>query len=135
MRLLSMHDHSRYQLQQKLIKKDFSEEKINAVLNDLEQRQYLNDERYAEHYVHFRSSKGYGPVRIARELQEKGLSQNTVDDALSVNDDQWLSLLKKQLDKKFGNKPPLNFSERAKRARFLEYRGFPPWMIRDQLFD
>jgi len=135
MRLLSAHDHSISQLRHKLLKRNYAADEIEQVLEELQQRNLLNDQRYAEYYVSFRSARGYGPVRIQQELREKGISEQLAESALQSLEDEWHTILNDALHKKFGQRPALNFAERAQRARFLEYRGFASWMIRQHLFE
>jgi len=134
MRLLAMHEHTARQLQQKLQKKDFEPENIDQVLVDLQARNLLSDERFAEQYLHIRTNKGYGPVRISREMHDKGVPDSILTMVMDNCETDWQELLESALQKKFGSQPVLNPSDRARRARFLEYRGFPSWMIRDALF-
>ncbi len=135
MRLLAMHEHTTRGLTIKLLKKDFEEADIEKVLADLSRRNLLSDERFATQYLHLRSSKGYGPVRIEQEMREKGVPDDVIDESMSTFDNSWQDLLKTALNKKFGSRPADSYSDRAKRARFLEYRGFSSGMIRDTLFD
>lgn len=134
-KLLAMHEHTEKQLREKLLKKSFSWEDIQVVLTGLKQQNMLSDSRFAEQYVQLRSRKGYGPVRIAQELRDKGVSEELIDTYVDYSDHCWLQQLNAALLKKFGKMPVLNFSEQAKRARFLEYRGFPVAMIRKAVFD
>lgn len=134
-RLLSQNEHSVAQLTKKLCAKGFDEEPVQQVLADLVERNLLSDRRFAEQYLSFRSQKGFGPVRIAQEMREKGIDESLVDEVFSESEPDWESLLVRALRKKFGLSPVLNYNDRAKRARFLEYRGFPVSMIRKKLFD
>lgn len=134
-RLLSYREHTAWELLQKLQKKGYRRSDIETVLQDLKQQKLLNDQRYAEQYIFQRSTKGYGPVRIRQELRDKGVSGEMIDDGLVAYEDAWSDIMGQSLHKKFGNTPVLNYSDRAKRARFLEYRGFPSALIRQRLFD
>ena len=48
------------------------------MLDDLERRQYLSDERFAEGYVRERSRKRLWPLRIRAELSERGIAADSV---------------------------------------------------------
>ena len=134
-RILSQCEHSARQLRVKLLKKGFDAEGVDVVLHELVSRNLLSDERFAEQYAISRINKGFGPVRIAQEMRDKGVSEQLVETTLDVHAAQWPELMAKVLNKKFGTAPVLNFAERARRARFLEYRGFPASLIRCHLFD
>jgi SOS response regulatory protein OraA/RecX len=73
-RLLSVTEHTTLQLQRKLQKKGFDAEEVAEVLADLAGRKLLSDERFASQYLVMRSARGYGPLRIAQEMREKGVT-------------------------------------------------------------
>ncbi len=83
-----------------------------------------SDERYAESYVHMRRKRGYGPLKIKQELQQRGVSSDLVDVFVEFNDKIWLDTACQAYEKKFGGKLLDTASERAKRMRFLQSRGF-----------
>lgn len=135
MRLLAQNEHTVRQIKTKLLKKDFDADVIDTVLHDLQQRNLLSDERFAEQYLLMRSRKGFGPVRIEQEMYEKGVSESLIFMAMDEADIDWQELMRETLHKKYGPGSALNYEERARRARFLEYRGFPAFQIRKALFD
>jgi regulatory protein len=133
-RLLAQNEHTVRQLRTKLRKKDYDAESIETVLEDLQRRNLLSDERFARQYLQMRSRKGFGPVRIEQEMYEKGVSDALISITLEEADIDWPELMQETLGKKYGSGPALNYDERARRARFLEYRGFPASLIRKTLF-
>jgi regulatory protein len=134
-RLLSQSEQTFAQLNKKLLAKGFEPDQVVEVLQDLQAQNLVSDERFAEQYLSFRSQKGFGPLRITRELSEKGVEENLVDAVFSEACIDWTAIMRNALHKKFGQSPALNFSDQAKRARFLEYRGFPSSLIRKIIFD
>jgi regulatory protein len=84
----------------------------------------LSDERFAETLVRSRRRRGYGPVRIRKELSDKGLAAEAVDRSVDIRNGDWIDEIERVRRKKFGDQPPRRFEERAKQARFLQYRGF-----------
>jgi len=123
-RLLSRREHSAFEIRDKLLKRDFDSEEIDRVIIELQQGGWLSDERFAEAYIRMRQLKGFGPVRIAMELNERGVKEHIVDDYLHANDDSWRQTLEQQYRKKYKDKPIDDYSDKAKRIRFLQYRGF-----------
>jgi regulatory protein len=89
-----------------------------------------DDARFAESYVHSRGGRGYGPRRIATELRARGLDATVIERALAVCD--WVAQARAAQHKKFGS-APANRAERARQARFLDYRGFDAAQIRQAL--
>lgn len=123
-RLLSRREHSAFEIRDKLLKRDFDSEEIDRVIIELQQGGWLSDERFAEAYIRMRQLKGFGPVRIAMELNERGVKEHIVDDYLHADDDSWRQTLEQQYRKKYKDKPIEDYSDKAKRIRFLQYRGF-----------
>jgi regulatory protein len=95
----------------------------------------VSEDRLAEAYVSERLRKGFGPLRVRQELRNKGLSDAQIDPHLVLSDDEWRDLIAAVHDKKYGSAPASDPKERARRARFLEYRGFPADLIRHFLAD
>ena len=93
-----------------------------------------SDARYAEQYVAQRAARGYGPARIRAELRERGIEDAVIADWLDERDPVWKERLAEVARKRFGAAGPADLRDRARRARFLEYRGFGAELIRRVLF-
>jgi regulatory protein len=89
----------------------------------------IDEDRLAETYVAERLNKGFGPLRIRQELRGKGLSDELIAPHLRLAQQDLLALLAAAHDKRFGPAAAAEARERARRGRFLEYRGFPPDLI------
>ena len=125
-RLLSRRDHSVLELRRKLNQRDFPRDEIEDALEDLIKRNYLSDERFSEAYIHVRKQKGFGPLRIASELKERGVDESVYRDYLSASSGSWEQVLERVYQAKYRGSPVKDFNEKAKRMRFLQYRGFAP---------
>ena len=123
-KLLSRREHSALEIRDKLRKRDFDEGEIEQTIIELQQGGWLSDERYAEAYIRMRQLKGFGPIRISIELNERGVKESIVDDYLQADNKGWQQTLEQQYLKKYKNKPIADYTDRAKRIRFLQYRGF-----------
>ena len=123
-RLLSRREHSAFEIRDKLRQRDFDELEIEQTIIELQQGGWLSDERFAEAYIRMRQLKGFGPIRISIELNERGVKESIVDDFLQADDKVWQQILEQQYMKKYKNKPIADYNDRAKRIRFLQYRGF-----------
>jgi len=123
-RLLSRREHSAFEIRDKLQKRDFDETEIAQAISELQQGGWLSDERFAEAYIRMRQLKGFGPIRIAMELNERGVDECIVDEYLHADDDAWQQTLAQQYRKKYRNKVIKDYNDKAKRIRFLQYRGF-----------
>jgi regulatory protein len=68
-------------------------------------------------------------LRIASDLRKHGLSGESIEAALAGGGD-WHALARKARVGRFGPKPPGSWAEKARQARFLQYRGFSSDHIR-----
>ncbi len=94
------------------------------MLDDLVRRQLLSDARFVEQYTAARQRRGFGEVRIRQELRERGVDDELIEGCLDQQEETWMEVLRRAHDKKFGIGPPESLKEKARRVRFLEYRGF-----------
>lgn len=127
MNLLARREHSYKELRQKLIQKSGDQSLIPLIdeaLADLQARNLLHDGRFAEAVLGARIGQGKGPVLVAAELKEKGISQEIIDELISETDVFWSELVKDVRKKRFGPELPLDFKDRARQMRFLQSRGF-----------
>lgn len=83
----------------------------------------------AEVYAEERLHKGFGPLRVRRELRERGVSDALIDPNLDRTAQEWLEQLARVHRRKFGTGPVVDAKDLARRARFLESRGFPSELI------
>ena len=133
MHLLSLREHSRFELERKLLRR-YEQVTVQQVLQNLARQGLQSDDRFAEQYVYSRRNKGYGPLRIRAELIEKGVAEELIAVWVDAPEQDWRVLMLKTAEKKFGTAPLADRREMAKRGRFLSSRGFPSWMINDYLF-
>ncbi|MEN9879668.1 MAG: hypothetical protein RIQ55_314 [Pseudomonadota bacterium] len=157
LRLLARREYSRQELARKLLSKPapklarrntgdtFSTEsfvdeayeppteiEVHALLDDLEQRKMLSDDRYAEMRARLRAPR-YGDSRLRQELTQKGIDRDTITAVLSEQPDE-LARCREIWFKKFGQLPR-DMNERAKQTRHLASRGFAMRVIRQVIRD
>jgi regulatory protein len=130
---LARREHSRAELMQKLAPHAEEESEVIALLDDLMQRGYLSDARFAAEFVRAKSRR-FGVAHIRYALREKGVAQELISAALSTLDDGELERARVVWQTKFAT-PPVNLAERAKQTRFLIGRGFSGDVIRRILRD
>ncbi len=131
--LLARREHSRRELTRKLATRGFPDDVIAPVLDELERSGSLADARFTDSFVRSRVAKGQGPQRIRAELAQRGISDPQAADVLRSTDVDWLATIRAVRRKRFGPEPPRDFAERARQARFLQYRGFDSEQIRAAL--
>ena len=128
LRLLSMREHSRLELERKLSQYETREGELAEALDALTARGFISDERVADSLLHRRSAK-LGASRIKAELQAKGLDETVVREAVEQLRSTELERAREVWCRKFGQ-PPADAAERAKQMRFLAARGFSGETIR-----
>ncbi|MBU2754285.1 regulatory protein RecX [Acidithiobacillus sp. CV18-2] len=130
LRLLARREYARAELRSRLVRQSgFAAEAVDAVLTSLEGRGYLSDARYREARMRSRAARGQGPVRVAQDWRASGAG----DDRVLLAEVDWLARARQVLQKRFGEQAPGDAKEWARRARFLQGRGFPPDLIRKAL--
>ena len=130
MRLLARREHSRAELRGKLVGRGFENDSVEELLQGLEDQDLLSDERFAMSLIASRAETGYGPKRIDLELRNRGVSDELAREALAKAEVDWGQQVTDQAVRKFGSDPAQTFPEWARRARYLERRGFGQDAIR-----
>jgi len=77
-----------------------------------------------------RLDRGDGPLRLRAGLRERGIEDATIEALLEPYADEWEQRARDASSKRFGPAPPTEWKERARRARFLQGRGFPADIVR-----
>ena len=132
MAMLARREHSRLELQQKLIRKfPDRREEAQSVLSDLEERGYLSNSRFAERFVRAKASR-YGAGRLQIELRRRGISGAEIQQALDAVEEPELERAWNVWERKFSG-PPEDERERGRQIRFLASRGFSYSVIRQVL--
>jgi len=126
LRYLVRREHSRRELARKLAPHAESPEAVEVLLDGLASRKQLSDERFAAERARSLSRK-YGASKIRHDLRSRGISDE-ISAGAAANPDE-LETAKRILDRKY-REPASTREERARRARFLQGRGFSMDVIR-----
>ena len=132
---LARREYGRQELIRKLVQRGCAEEDATRIVAALTAEGLVSDERFIEALLHVRRVRGYGPLYIRRELEEKGIARGTIERWLDAGSRDWVEDVKRVYKKKYGGKQPASLAERAKRTRFLQSRGFTHEQIRQALGD
>jgi regulatory protein len=122
MRYLARREHSRAELHAKLQPYVQEGEDLDAVLDELEKRNWLSDARAATQWVDAKRGR-FGSQRIAHELRQKGIPENLIAETMPQLKETELDAAREVWQKKFGVLPQ-DAKEKAKQIRFLQSRGF-----------
>lgn len=77
-RYLGNRDRTAFEIRKHLASKGFEEEEISSCLNYLHEYRLINDEDYCEKYIRYAMGKGRGPLRIRRELLDRGVAEEYI---------------------------------------------------------
>jgi len=121
--LLAGRDFGRVELTRRLERRGFPADTAAAVIEGLVAERLLSESRFVEQFVRQHAGRGHGPQRIRAELRERGVTAA----------EDWAAIAREVRRKRFGLSPPGDYRERARQARFLQYRGFSAEQIRAAL--
>lgn len=146
MDLLARREHGSHELLLKLRKRfrrrACTDEQVQEVLSALTEEGLLSDERFALSTVRQLVSRGYGPRRIYETFRQQGIEgylSNALAEAFEAPID-WYAEAASVYEKKYHGDAILGDwdarqRERAKRMRFLQYRGFDAEVCQALVFD
>jgi len=133
LRLLAGRDFARRELTARLLRNGFPAPIVETVVERLAAERLQDESRFTEHFVTRQAGRGVGPVRIRVELRERGIPDADAEAALAASGIDWEDLARVHRQRRFSGSPPRDFRQRAKQARFLQYRGFSAEQIRGAL--
>ena len=114
-------------IEAKLEKYDLSKEEKTRILRHLVEEKFIDDERYAEAYVHdkYRFNK-WGRIKIAQGLRMKGIDHDTIDTAMeAIDEEEYLDILRDLIQsKRRSTKGKNDYEVNGKLIRFATGRGF-----------
>ena len=134
LRYLAQREHSRVELQRKLARfveprLDVSAaEQINTVLDELEQKGFLNEQRAAESIVNSKGAR-LGGRRLKQIMAARGITPDLAGPLLAQARSTEFERARELWRRKFGE-PAVDAAARAKQVRFLLGRGFEGDVIR-----
>ncbi|WBY00098.1 recombination regulator RecX [Ramlibacter tataouinensis] len=128
LRLLGGREHSRAELERKLAAHEPEPGQLRQVLDELQAKGFISEQRVVESVLHRRAGR-LGAGRIRQELQQKGIGDELVAQAVQQLRSTELERAREVWQRRFGA-PPQDATERARQSRFLAARGFGGDVIR-----
>ncbi|HNZ91471.1 MAG TPA: recombination regulator RecX [Acidovorax sp.] len=128
LRLLAQREHSRAELATKLARHVQEGDDLNAVLDELQAKDFINADRVAESLVHRRAAR-LGTQRLVQELRSKGLDDALVRATAERLRATELERAQAVWRQRFGT-VATDANERARQMRFLAARGFAGDVVR-----
>jgi len=136
LRLLGRRDYTRAELTERLTRRGYPADEVEAALQRLTGEGLVDDRRVAAAFIRVASRvKGRGRIRIARDLEARGVDAAIIQeclDALPEDEDQ--DAIQRLLDRR--NLPArLSLADRRRLFQQLLRRGFPSDAIARALRD
>lgn len=122
--LLARREHSRYELTVKLGRRFDDVGAVLEQLDELATAGLQSERRFCEIFVRSKWQQGQGPQRISQALKQRGVDDTLVRELLWEADIDWLAALQELYQRKYSARAVKGPKERARRMRFLQYRGF-----------
>ena len=124
-RYLSMREHSKQELADKLLKKNYEKTLVMQCIEEFSEKDLQSDYRYAESFVRSKFNDHKGENFIRSSLRNKGISSLLIDKImLDYDQEDWLQKAILALEKKVF-KSNLDKSVQIKKQNaFLNSRGF-----------
>ncbi|MAD88350.1 MAG: peptidase [Pseudoalteromonas sp.] len=123
--LLGRQEYSRKELTQKLKMKDADDDFIEQLLNWCESLRYIDEHRYCESFLRRQINKGLGQKRVLAEATNKGVDRAQLMALIEEQEIDWFELALETYQRKYGlGDKQLDYKEKAKRVRYMMYRGF-----------
>ena len=102
--LLARREYSEFELRNKMQEKALQKMRSMKQQLTVRKKNWQNDKRFTENYLHARSQRGYGANRIKQELRQlKGVSSDVINEVLVESEINWTEIAEKVLRKKFPN--------------------------------
>lgn len=95
--LLTRREHSRRELERKLVQRGVEPDEASAVVGRLADAGWQDDARFAESLLRARASAGYGPAWIRAELKTHDLPGDLIAMALEAFEDDWIEFARNLL--------------------------------------
>ena len=135
-KFLSYRPRSEAEVRAKLGQLGFSHKSVDTTLEKLRSLRLLNDEAFARGWARGRAEgRGYGPLRIERELRQKGIAKPLISQVvketfgLQEGKERARALVQKRFQRK-------DLSDRKvlhRAVSFLQRRGYPGSVIAEVL--
>jgi regulatory protein len=136
LKFLSYRARSAAEVRRKLTRLGFSKRTVDSTLQRLFLSKLLDDEAFARNWTAARiAGRGYGPMRVERELEAKGIEESLAKRVLqeSFSDRNLKERVQALVEKKFKGRDFRDEKTQRRAAAFLQRRGYGFSLIRQVL--
>ena len=135
-KFLSYRARSEAEVRTKLAQLGFSRGTLDGTLHKLRSLNLLNDGNFTRAWtVSLVEGRGYGPLRVERELRQKGIAKSLIAQILdeTFNRQQGKERAKQLLEKRFRGRDLGNAKVFRRAVAFLQRRGYRDSVIAEVL--
>ena len=135
-KFLSYRARSEAEVRAKLAQLGFSQSTVQSAVKKLLSLNLLNDENFARAWTVRRvEGRGYGPLRVERELRQKGIAKHLISQVLeeTFGSRQGKERARALLDKRFHGKDLSGAKNLRRAVSFLQRRGYRDSVIAEVL--
>ena len=127
---LSIREHSKLELQNKLSQKGYDLDNIRDCIDEFSSKDIQSDIRFTEEFIRSKLKKNKGPRLISSELVIRGISDSIINKKISeISYHEWCKAAFLALNKKL-NGSSVSIEDKDKIYSFLISRGFEHKMIK-----
>ena len=127
---LSIREHSKLELQNKLSQKGHDLSDIRECINEFSSKDVQSDIRFTEEFIRSKLKKNKGPRLISSELVSRGITDSIINKKISeISYQEWCTVAFLALKKKL-NGSSVSIEDKDKIYSFLISRGFDHKMIK-----
>lgn len=130
LRALARREYGAEELKRKLRAAGFDPSEVDGTIQELLRGGLVSDRRFIEALARNRRERGYGPIRVKRELRERGVAEEDYAALVNEHDPEWVKKGEELRRRRFGSAMPADYREWARQARFLQARGYSGEQIR-----
>ena len=124
-RYLSMREHSKQELVDKLLKKDYEKDLIMQCVEEFSEKDLQSDYRYAESFARAKFNDHKGEIFIRSNKKKKGITTSLIDKImLNYDYEDWLNQAILALEKKVFKTNLDQSDQKRKQNAFLNNRSF-----------
>lgn len=122
--LLARREYSFYELETKLTALTENHDDVYPVLDWLIEMGLQSDARFCSMFIRSKAIAGYGPIRIAMELKQKGINPHLMENAFDELDFDWAEEVDRLILKKLKDADYQDMKVKSKIMGYLQRRGF-----------
>ena len=127
---LSIREHSKLELQNKLTQKGHDSNDISDCIDEFSSKDIQSDTRFTEEFIRSKLKKNKGPRLVSSELTARGISDSLINKKISeISYQEWCNAALKALVKKLHG-ASVSIDNKDKIYSFLISRGFDHKMIK-----